>query len=333
MATTLVCEQIQSSLSLLSYRDWIQSHKRWPRRRTRLASDLGDLGAWHSTMPRNPQQTAPLKPLRPKVHRTPLIRQLAKADFSASVLPKRGLQLQKRNASELSFRNSSNQLPTVEVNLDSIPSGQNFSSNLVEALRSCTKADPSLRCTVYVYVGPSVNFLQPTSSAFIAPVGGQTTLESIRHYFSKVDGVQVRFSDYISTDQGMRQAHVEDGRIWQPYEAGVWYSNDLTVEGSEPEEELDDQLIDFDEIDFDEDDEFYGNASDSDDSDNERDDREATVKARRFRAARSDASVGSITRQIERVFGLPEGSVALCGPDRKALRRDARIATLRRRWD
>ncbi|WP_213779534.1 hypothetical protein [Caballeronia sp. dw_276] len=53
----------------------------------------------------------------------------------------------------------------------------------------------------------------------------------------------------------------------------------------------------------------------------------------RFRAARADASVGSIRRRIERVFGLPDGSVALCGPDGKALRADARIATLRRRWD
>ncbi|CAB3690756.1 hypothetical protein [Paraburkholderia rhynchosiae] len=53
----------------------------------------------------------------------------------------------------------------------------------------------------------------------------------------------------------------------------------------------------------------------------------------RFRAARADARVGSIKRRIERVFGLPEGSVALCGPDGKALRTDARIATLRRRWE
>jgi hypothetical protein len=53
----------------------------------------------------------------------------------------------------------------------------------------------------------------------------------------------------------------------------------------------------------------------------------------RYRAARADASVGSIRRQIERVFGLPEGSVSLRGPDGKALRSDARIAILRRRWD
>lgn len=204
---------------------------------------------------------------------------------------------------------------------------------LVEALRSCAKADPNLRCTVYVYVGPSVNFFQPTSSAFIAPVGGQATLESIRHHFSKIDGLKVRFSDYITTDQASRQIHVEDGQIWQPYEAGVWYTNEPSVSSLESQEEIDEDLIDFDDIDFEEDDVFESNVSEPDDSDNERDGQEVVAKARRFRAARSDASVGSITRKIERVFGLPEGSVALCGPDRKALRRDARIGTLRRRWD
>jgi hypothetical protein len=58
-----------------------------------------------------------------------------------------------------------------------------------------------------------------------------------------------------------------------------------------------------------------------------------TQKAGRLRAARADAHVGSIRRRIERVFGLPEGSVALCGPDGKVLRADAKIATLRRRWE
>ncbi|MOA42066.1 hypothetical protein D3C78_1640890 [compost metagenome] len=59
----------------------------------------------------------------------------------------------------------------------------------------------------------------------------------------------------------------------------------------------------------------------------------AERKAARYRAARSDAKVSSIRAAIEEVFGLPEGSVALCGPDRRALRGDARIRTLRKRWE
>ncbi|SAL79940.1 hypothetical protein [Caballeronia telluris] len=53
----------------------------------------------------------------------------------------------------------------------------------------------------------------------------------------------------------------------------------------------------------------------------------------RFRAARADARVGTIKRRIERVFGLPEGSVVLLGPNGNALRADAKIGTLRRRWE
>jgi hypothetical protein len=58
-----------------------------------------------------------------------------------------------------------------------------------------------------------------------------------------------------------------------------------------------------------------------------------TEQPLRFRAARSDASVGTIARSIEAVYGLPEGSVALRGPGRKVLRSDATIRTLRRRWE
>ena len=53
----------------------------------------------------------------------------------------------------------------------------------------------------------------------------------------------------------------------------------------------------------------------------------------RLRAARTDAAVGSIRAAIENLFGLPEGSVKLCGPDGSLLRTDATIATPRRRWE
>ena len=52
----------------------------------------------------------------------------------------------------------------------------------------------------------------------------------------------------------------------------------------------------------------------------------------RYRIARADASVAGIKANIEKVFGLPAGSVSLCGPNNKPLRADAKIATLRKRW-
>jgi hypothetical protein len=52
----------------------------------------------------------------------------------------------------------------------------------------------------------------------------------------------------------------------------------------------------------------------------------------RYRGARDDARIRAIRRKIEVGFRLPEGSVALCGPDGKKLYGHAKIATLRERW-
>lgn len=53
----------------------------------------------------------------------------------------------------------------------------------------------------------------------------------------------------------------------------------------------------------------------------------------RKRAARSDARVRSIQRKIELQYGLPVGSVKLCNPDRTIIRPDAKVGTLRERWE
>lgn len=52
----------------------------------------------------------------------------------------------------------------------------------------------------------------------------------------------------------------------------------------------------------------------------------------RFKTARSDASVKSIQANIERVFGLPRGSVCLMAPDNKKARSNTSIKRLRIRW-
>lgn len=52
----------------------------------------------------------------------------------------------------------------------------------------------------------------------------------------------------------------------------------------------------------------------------------------RYRTARSDAPVGTITAKIEAVFNLPEGSVVLVKPDGRKKRSDATIRSLREEW-
>ena len=52
----------------------------------------------------------------------------------------------------------------------------------------------------------------------------------------------------------------------------------------------------------------------------------------RFKVARSDASVKTIQRQIEKVFGLPKGSVCLLTPENKKSNPKSSIKKLREKW-
>lgn len=52
----------------------------------------------------------------------------------------------------------------------------------------------------------------------------------------------------------------------------------------------------------------------------------------RFRVARSDASVKSIQSRIEKVFGLPYGSVCLLTPENKKANPKSSIKKLRDKW-
>lgn len=53
----------------------------------------------------------------------------------------------------------------------------------------------------------------------------------------------------------------------------------------------------------------------------------------RQRAARSDARVRTIQRKIELQYGLPEGSVKICNPDKTIISPLAKVRTLRERWE
>lgn len=53
--------------------------------------------------------------------------------------------------------------------------------------------------------------------------------------------------------------------------------------------------------------------------------------ARRQRNARSDASIGSIEKNIEKTYGLPSGSVQINNPDGSNARSDQKIRTLKKK--
>ena len=53
----------------------------------------------------------------------------------------------------------------------------------------------------------------------------------------------------------------------------------------------------------------------------------------RHNRARSDGTVGTLKQTIERDYGLPEGSVVLVAPSGRTIRSDARIATVRGKYE
>ena len=107
---------------------------------------------------------------------------------------------------------------------------------------------------------------------------------------------------------------------------------------SDSDDDAEDVEEDEDHVEDDIDSEDDGEDDDEDKDEDKADNDDASFSARakrkgRLNVARADAKVSTIRREIERVFGLPEGSVALCGPDKKRLKGNALIKTLRRRWE
>ncbi|MEZ8257987.1 hypothetical protein AB6C49_11540 [Vibrio cyclitrophicus] len=251
-----------------------------------------------------------------------------------------------RLINELHFINSSKAVDTIEVDIDSLPKGYyDYIDIVTETLRPLAESSPDLRATIYVQQALSVNFGHSGCSIFIGVVGSPNALASILNGFQSIPGIGARYGRSIFTNQSRRRLHIEDGLVWQQEDDVTWFVAS-SIEGIA---ENDDESDQYGEQDF----EHYPSqakvyeAADllnktAKAKDSEIDDvvnPEALVASHskgiytRSRSVRADARVGSIRTTIEGVFGLPEGSVKLCDPEGNSLRADAKISTLRRRWD
>lgn len=245
-----------------------------------------------------------------------------------------------RTVDQLHLLCSKEPQPTVEVLSD----GVDVAEVLKPALARFAGAHPDQRGTIYLYGAMSTNFHEQAWSEFLIVNGSQQLLQVVRSAYSGCKGVRTRFGEGIRPAQGQALFHLEDGVCWQVLDPATWFSVEPAAESSAPAESqlkptpLGDEVEDAALL-------RGKKASDAwpfgdDDEELEQDEQHvvgdyAEIPGRRgrLRAARADASVGTIRRTIERVFGLPTGSVALCGPDRRPLRSDATIGTLRKRWD
>ena len=212
-----------------------------------------------------------------------------------------------RRSDELKFRRSTKPLATVEVDIESLEAaGKVFPDTLYESLTLFAQSDKECRASIYTYLIESCNFFsrkgERTYSGFIGVVGAyRRVLDVVYESFRSIKGVNVKFSDSINPNESILEYHIENGRVWRLLDALEWWTD--YEESEDPECPI------------------------------EEEEKSSNEKPFRRRSARKDATVRSIKRQIESVFGLPEGSVALLKPDGRELRADAKIGTLRQRFE
>jgi hypothetical protein len=83
------------------------------------------------------------------------------------------------------------------------------------------RAKPKTTATLYLYAGPSINFGQPTQSAFLA-VAGPTAL--LKRVHAALAGLfQVRYSDYISHRQAVPFLHLQAGHLYEATDESQWH--------------------------------------------------------------------------------------------------------------
>ena len=216
-----------------------------------------------------------------------------------------------RRNDELKFKKSKRSLPTVEVDIESLEeAGKKFPNMLYESLTLFAENNEKSRASIYLYPTTSCNFMsykgELTYSIFIGVVGAyMRVLNIVDESFRSIKGVNVKFSDHINPNESgvILKYHIENGLVWRPLDACTWYAD--SEESENPE-----CLVE-----------------------GEEEEKSSNEKPSRYRSARKDATVGSIKKQIESAFGLPEGSVALLSRDGSKLKANAKIGTLRKRWD
>jgi hypothetical protein len=129
--------------------------------------------------------------------------------------------------SKLDLRGRGGMLPTVEVDTaDDYLVACACEKAVRNVLTTFGRLSRPPRVTVYVYEGPSINFLRPTNSIFFAVAGTERVLTAIRAGLGAVDGAHVRYGDYILAERCVPRMHLEKGGLWLPSDEDVWEKAD-----------------------------------------------------------------------------------------------------------
>lgn len=112
-------------------------------------------------------------------------------------------------------------VPSVEVDTG----GDNDALPLIAAMLRrpialFSRSKPKVVATVYSYFTPSINFGQPTVSAFLAVAGSLPLLRRI--HVALAGTYRVRYSDYLSCREGAPLFHIEAGAACEASQSGRW---------------------------------------------------------------------------------------------------------------
>ena len=112
-------------------------------------------------------------------------------------------------------------VPTVEVDtggrIDPLPL---IAASLRRPIAIFSRSKPKVVATVFAYLTPSINFGQPTVSAFLAVAGPLPLLHRI--HLVLAGEFQVRYGDYLSCREGTPLFHLEAGTACESDQSGQW---------------------------------------------------------------------------------------------------------------
>jgi hypothetical protein len=229
---------------------------------------------------------------------------------------------------ELKLVKKITEMPSIEVDLASFPDGMKaVKSALKHVLPSFIANKKSIRATLYYYRTASVNFHRHTDSVFIGVAGDKKLLDLVYMALKKSDEENARESDYITPSQSKRFMHIQEGDLWVPCGEGRWSAVEK-IKPIQPELEQATQLAGSTERQ-----DPSAKTKYTADSENEKQTKPKTPRFpdRDYLAADED-TIKATRAKIASMFGLPESSILLCGPDLEPLRGNTTVATLKKRW-
>jgi len=197
---------------------------------------------------------------------------------------------------------------------------------LSERLIEVAVEHPNLTLYAATWVGPSVEFGSGGWSTWFAMKGPKVLRDRIAAVLRELLPSRLLKTGITDASQSswLDSLYIAQGCVWRPWDASEW----ICVQPNNPDATGDEQVLP-----------DLSSTGDSEEysPDDAMNSPVAEVKppkqALRYRAAKGDASVGTIQATIEKMFKLPEGSVKLINPDKSFSNRNQSIRRLRERWE